>query len=122
MIVLNKKIVSFDVDQTLVMWGEKRNEPKEGRILIVDPNDGENMYLTPHTKHIQKLKDYKRSGWFVIVWSASGGDWAHAVCQALDIVDHTSLIIGKPSILFDDLPLNEAFGDRKYMLPKKGWE
>lgn len=122
MIVLDDKIVSFDVDQTLVMWGENRHEQKPGRILIVDPNDNEHMFLTPHDLHIRKLKGYKQAGWFVIVWSASGGPWAHAVCSALQIVEHTSLIVGKPSVLFDDLPLAEAFGQRKYFQPKKGWE
>lgn len=122
MIVLADKVVAFDCDQTLVMWGENRNEPKPDRIEIIDPQDGERLQLTPHHLHIRKLKGYHRAGWFVIVWSMGGGEWAKAVSDALGITEHTSLIIGKPTVLFDDMPTGEAFGTRKYFQPKKGWE
>lgn len=118
----NERVVSFDCDDTLVMWGDDFYQPNEGRIAILDPNDGKTMYLTPHALHIRKLKGYHQSGWFVIIWSAGGGAWANAVAKALELEEHCSLITAKPSILFDDQPLNNAFGERKYWQPKKGYK
>ena len=126
-VILDDKIAGFDCDDTLVMWTETPADyqPGEGKIAIVDPykttpsGDPIYIYLTPHKKHIQKLKGYSKSGWFVIVWSMGGGAWAKNVADALGITNKASLIIGKPSIIYDDMPLAEAFGQRKYMQDKK---
>ena len=119
---LNDKVVSFDCDDTLVMWGDNPYEPKDGRLCFINPNGGEHIYLTPHHLHIRKLRGYANSGWFVIVWSMGGGDWAKEVVEKLGLQDSVHLITSKPVVLFDDLPLNEAFGERKYWMPKKGYE
>ena len=120
----NDKIVSFDCDDTLVMWDNNCGEPGEGKIAVVDPyrigdNGPIHIYLTPHDKHIQKLKGYARSGYFVIIWSMGGGAWAKNVAEALALTDHVDLITGKPVYLYDDMPLNSAFGERVYFQPKK---
>jgi hypothetical protein len=122
---LNDKIVSFDCDDTLVMWGDNYDRPGKGRIEIPDPYmknpDGtpHMLYLTPHTKHIQKIKGYARSGYFVIIWSMGGGEWARNVAEALKLTEHVDLITGKPLYLYDDMPLNKAFGEHRYFKTKK---
>jgi hypothetical protein len=115
----HERPVNFDVDDTLVMWDDKFHEPGPGKVAIVDPFDGTTVYLTPHEKHIQKLKGYARCGWFVVVWSAGLGPWAKAVVEALGLQEHVDLIMSKPLVCFDDLPLDEAIGVRKYYQPKK---
>jgi hypothetical protein len=117
------------VDDTLVIWtgGQEDFEPGSGKIAISNPVGfiggkvvkTEIFYLTSHDKHIQKLKGYKRSGYYVIVWSMGGGEWAKSVVEALQLKDHVDFVTGKPLYLYDDLPLNEAFGTRKYYDSKK---
>lgn len=48
-------------------------------------------------------------------WAA----WAKAVVDALELHEHVDLIMCKPGIIYDDMPLNEAFGQRKYYQDKK---
>lgn len=122
----NDKVVSFDVDDTLVMWDADCNQPGEGKIAVLDPYQSAGygevpiyIYLTPHEKHIQKLKGYARSGFYIIIWSMGGGEWARNVADALKLTEYCDLISGKPVYLYDDMPLNEAFGERKYFQPKK---
>lgn len=116
-----EKVVAFDCDDTLIMWGDTFYDPQPGRIPIVDPNDNKTMYLTPHKKHVHKVKGYFRAGYFVIIWSAGGGAWANAVARELGLHNFCHLITSKPQFVYDDLPLNEAIGTRKYYMPK-GWK
>lgn len=127
----NDKVVTFDVDDTLVMWDDNPFAPEHDKISFENPvsflGSGkiirtETVYLTPHKKHIQKLKGYANSGYFVIVWSMGGGAWAESVVTTLGLQDHVSLITGKPLYLYDDLPLTEALGERRYYQPKKDIE
>jgi hypothetical protein len=125
---LNDRIVAFDCDDTLVMWVGNDFEPHPKKLLFKNPTTSlgtgevlktEDTYLVPHQKHIQKLKGYSKSGYFVIVWSAGGGAWAKEVIKVLGLEEHVHLVTGKPVYLFDDLPLQDAIGERKYFQPKK---
>jgi phosphoserine phosphatase len=113
-----EKVVAFDCDDTLVLWGDKPFEPGPGKERFVD-QDGEVFYFRVHAKHVQKLKGYARSGYFVIVWSMSGSAWAKAIVEQLKLQDYVSFVTAKPQYLFDDMPLNEAFGKRMFFQPKK---
>jgi len=124
----NDRIVAFDCDDTLVMWEGREWEPGPNRVEFHCPISltGDNViiktdtvYLVPHTKHIQKLKGYKRSGYYIIVWSAGGGAWAKEVVRVLGLEEHVDFVTSKPVYLYDDLPLNEAIGQRKYYQLKK---
>lgn len=125
---VNDRVVAFDCDDTLVMWTGKDWEPAAHKVAFNCPislmGDGQiirtdTVYLVPHQKHIQKLKGYANTGWFVIVWSAGGGAWAKEVVRVLNLENHVSLVTGKPIYCYDDLPLNEAIGQRKYYMDKK---
>ena len=119
--VLDDKVVAFDCDDTLVMWkgGQEDYISSKDKVKLKCPWSGKEMFLTPHKKHIQKVKGYARSGWFVIIWSMGGGPWANEVSKALHLTEYASLIIGKPEICYDDMPLSEAFGTRKYLQDRK---
>lgn len=77
----HEKLVAFDCDDTLVMWDDSADNytPDANKLAVVDPylsagytGEPRYVYLTPHKKHIQKLKGYKRTGFTVIVWSMGG--------------------------------------------------
>lgn len=121
--VRNDRLVYFDCDDTLVMW----DHPDRDRALYFpDPNYVTSMYsqgdpgyhLVPHRKHISKLKGYHRSGWFVVVWSAAGPEWAKSVVDTLNLRDFVSLVIGKPTVCYDDLPTGEGIGPRRYLMDR----
>ena len=116
------KIVAFDCDDTLVMWEDKFSEPGPERIEIIDPNDNGRLFLRPHKLHIRKLKMYYKTGWFVIIWSAGGADWARTVRDSLGLKEYAHLTMSKPSVVFDDLPVGEGIGRRLYFQPKKQQE
>lgn len=123
--ILDDKVVCFDCDDTLVMWHDGGLKPDTpGSIYIKDPYysglyGSSGFYLVPHKKHIQKLKGYARSGWFVIIWSAGGGPWANEVKHALKLEDYVNLTMAKPQICYDDLPVGEGIGRRVWYQPKK---
>lgn len=108
------KIVCFDVDDTLVMWAAPA-----GNVPIIDQLDGSTVNLRPHSKHIQKLKGYARSGWYVIVWSAGGHLWAKSVVESLKLQDYVDMVMSKPSICYDDLPVGEGIAPRRYFSPPR---
>jgi FMN phosphatase YigB (HAD superfamily) len=116
------KFVAFDCDDTLVMWDRDMmfDESAKGVIEFKDPYQKDISYLLkPHKKHIQKLKGYKNSGWTVMVWSAGGWGWAKTVVETLGLEKHVDIVMSKPRYCYDDLPVGEGIGIRKYYQPKK---
>lgn len=111
----NEYIVTFDVDDTLVMWEGNFNQPATDRIEFLDPYDGAKVFLKPHKKHIALLKKYKGRGMCVIVWSAGGVQWAKSVINTLSLADYVDLVITKPSKYVDDLQASEILGSRIYL-------
>lgn len=106
----NDRVIAFDVDDTLVMWGRNFDKPFEGCVEVLDVHDGKMVYLTPHLKHVRDMIIYKKTGWTVMVWSAGGYEWAESVISTLGIKKYVDLVMTKPSRLYDDLPLDQALG------------
>lgn len=119
----SKKFVAFDCDDTLVMWNEVPFQDEidlYGTIPFQDPYKNKMIHnLRPHKKHIQKLKGYAQSGWTVMVWSAGGWEWAKTVVETLGLQDYVDLIMSKPDVCYDDMPVGEGIAIRKYYLDKK---
>lgn len=118
-VIENKKSVFWDCDDTLVMWDDQFTQPGGKKEPFIDCYDGATLYLKPHKKHIQKLKGYANSGWHVVVWSAGGWKWAKTVVYTLQLEGYVDIIMGKPEICFDDLPVGEGVGRREYYQDKK---
>lgn len=121
-VVANESVYMFDVDDTLVMWDMKFNQPGEGRVEIQDPYDGATVWLKPHTRHVKLLTQMAGRGRFVVVWSQGGAQWAHAVVKALCLEQHVNLIMTKPAAYVDDLPCNAWMKERIYLDGKETQE
>ena len=111
----NEQICMFDVDDTLVMWGDDFNTPSDDRIRIVDPYDNSAVYLKPHQKHIRLVKQMHARGRLVCVWSGGGVRWAETVVKALGLEPYVHMVMTKPICYVDDLPANDWLNNRIYL-------
>ena len=107
----NDNIVTFDVDETLVMWSWPQ---KYDGLSITFNNFGYAAQLLPHDKHIELLKQFKARGHYVIVWSQGGYQWAREVVKVLGIEKYVDLVMTKPKWIVDDLPA-AAWTKRSYL-------
>jgi hydroxymethylpyrimidine pyrophosphatase-like HAD family hydrolase len=105
-------VICSDVDDTLIMHDQTL--PPKNQIVIKDPYMDHDIYVTPHIKHIEMLKRYHKQGYFVIIWSAGGAEWAESVAKALKLEEYCDLIIAKPLKYVDDLEVTEWLNTRVY--------
>lgn len=112
-IINNESNIYFDVDDTLVIWGKIARGQKA--VAITDPYDGSQHVLRPHLGHIKVLKDRKKRGCIIHVWSAGGYRWAEAVVKALKLESHVDFVLSKPVMYVDDLQAADILGERLYL-------
>lgn len=111
MIHIKAPTAYFDVDDTLVLWNKE-----ESTQAIEFDDKGIVRKLVPHKAHIQELKDLKaKEGYSIIVWSRRGGFWAKEVVKKLGLEEIVSLVIDKPTKLYDDLAPCEWMPRREYI-------
>jgi hypothetical protein len=109
---INEKPIFFDVDSTLVM----HNTDNFGDFLeIEDPNTGKIKRVRKHSPHIELIKSYSARGWYVVVWSGSGGALANVVVDALELRPYIDLVMGKPLLYVDDKDVSEWMCSRIYL-------
>lgn len=114
--VLNSdEVIYFDVDETLVFW-KTDQDPDDIIIQAVDPYmGGQYVNLVPHQRNIDLLKRNAGQGRTVIVWSAGGVFWAENVIRALALETYVDLIIRKPDVYVDDIPIEQWGLNRVYL-------
>ena len=107
-----ESVVFFDCDDTLILWGKTE---EESDIKIKCPYYGTIESGKIHKEHVQRLKDHKKEGHYVIVWSQGGIQHARSVVEALKIQDYVDLILEKPLQYYDDLDCQVWMGTRTYL-------
>lgn len=108
----NQCNIAFDVDQTLVVWGDSPYMPGPG--LVEFNNNGTPVFLAPHPFHVWLLKNHAARGYGVLVWSAAGFDWAKEVVSVLGLTNYVNIIMPKLNKFVDDLPAHEILGEHLY--------
>ena len=96
--------ICVDVDNTLIRYDKDHDKPGEGKVKMVD-TAGQVFYLTPYRLHIELLKRYHARGFYIIVWSGNGAQWASQAVSALGLEDYVDDKIGKPVKILDDKPI-----------------
>lgn len=107
-IIKNENPVPIDVDDTLVIWPEDPFMPRKLKDGYMEFEQyGRKVYLKPHEKNIQLLKNFKSRGYYVTVWSANGHSWVEEVVNKLLLSQYVDVGMTKPSCYVDDLDANE---------------
>ena len=107
------KIVFFDCDDTLVMWGHENHPDAVTFKDIYDPNPDAVYALVPHQRHVKMVSTYKQHNYTVVVWSQGGWQWAKEVVRVLGLEDKVDLVMSKPDVYIDDIEASK-FMQRKY--------
>lgn len=103
---LKGNVWTFDVDDTLVLWGMPQHPD------AIELKNGDYVEsLVPHKKHIELIKQAKFRGHAVVVWSQGGEDWALAVVKALKLEEYVDVVMAKPMWYVDDLPVGAWLGE-----------
>lgn len=112
-VVKNNLVCPFDVDDTLIMW-DYNPELQLPEIEIIDDTTRYRQTFQVHEKHVNRIKQLKLKGEYIIVWSQGGYDWCRRVVEALGLTEFVDLCLTKPSRYYDDYPV-ESFMERRYI-------
>lgn len=116
--IIDKPIVFFDCDDTLVTWGNPYMSPSSELKWIYIPSRSKSFLVGVHTKHVQNLKEHFHRGHTVVVWSAGGSEWAKAVVDSLGLEAHVDLVMPKPTWFYDDQKSEHFLSeDKRRFLP-----
>ena len=103
MFKLNKdRVVYLDCDDSAILWEPEKYPHTEDQLVHYEDEYGKWAFL-PHFKNIEFVKNVKRQGYGVVLWSAAGADWAEKVATLLHIEDYVDIILSKPELAVDDL-------------------
>ena len=107
-------VLPIDVDDTLIIRNNNDHDDRPGRIEFIDPANGKKKYYKPHFRHIELLKHFSDRGFFIIVWSGSGGKWAKEVVKKLGLDAWVDIKLCKPSKYMDDKGCETWMGNRMF--------
>jgi len=93
-VIQNELVVVCDVDGTLI------TPDKKGGISL--PYGSGIQQYAPIQAHVDLLKEYKKRGFTVIVWSMAGFSHALRVVEALKLQRYVDTVMTKPSKHIDD--------------------
>lgn len=110
-------VTCFDIDDTLLYWDHDKSSinfgiPSDCEIELTVQGRKVRKHIIK--EHVNELKRQKESGAFIVVWSASGYEWAEATVKALDIEEYVDLIMSKPLRIYDDKDAEEFMPKRRY--------
>ncbi len=115
MIVIdNKPIAYFDVDDTLLCWDNNNRTKDSVECEVMFSGRSLTRYYIP--EHFNELILQKEAGTTIIVWSASGSAWAEAVVRALGLQNHVDVCMPKPNRIYDDKDPIEWMPKRRYLV------
>lgn len=118
-VIKSERVVMCDVDDTLVLW-DLSAHPDAERVIVTC--FGYETILVPHEKNIKLLRKFAKLGYTIVVWSATGWEWANEVVRTLKIEDVVHSVMSKPRYYFDDIRAEEWIGQRIWRDPKSGEE
>lgn len=107
----HEDVVFFDIDDTLILWGKA----EESNVSFIEPYSGFEEEGLRHDDHIERMKQHKALGHYIIAWSGGGGRYAEKAIEALGLSDYVDLCISKPMQYYDDMDAGDFMGRRSYL-------
>lgn len=118
--IKNENVVCFDVDDTLVT-----TDPAITHGCLANVYDAiTKKYITVRVleANVRLLREEKRKGFFIVVWSRSGNEWASNVVKALDLEKEVDLTMSKPLVYIDDRDVSEWLPYRVWLPPSMNYK
>lgn len=115
-VIRNENVVFFDVDGTLINHGQVPDRIGK-HVSVYDAVTDTYLPMQAHEPNIRLLLEEKHKGSYVIVWSRGGHEWAENVLKALNLFDKVNLIMTKPLVYIDDLPIEKWLPYRVFLEP-----
>lgn len=117
-VIDNERIIMCDCDDTLVMHRSfDPNADGVECVTIPDPISSQHIRLEVNKNMVRLVKEEHTRGATIIIWSRGGFSWAEAVVKALGLESYVHIVMTKPSIYFDDMPVEKWLTDRVYVGP-----
>lgn len=113
-VIDNENIRPFDVDGTLIDNGYKWESGAE-YVYVKDSITNKEIRCKVNRSMVRLLKEESSRGNYVVVWSRSGKEWAKNVILALKLKAYVKLVMAKPLVYFDDLPVEQWLKDRVFI-------
>lgn len=115
-VIKSELIRPFDIDKCMIREEGKGTTHNGIYVSVKDPLDSE-RYVTVlvNKAMVRIMKEEKQRGGYILVWSRSGWEWAQNVIQALKLEEYVDQIISKPTVYFDDTPIQDWLKDRVFL-------
>ena len=108
--VSQELLIPCDVDSTLIF------DAASDDVEAIQMNYyGKEKWCRPSHKHIEFLHSLRERGYYIIVWSGNGKQWADEVVDKLGIRSLISQTMMKPLKYIDDLDCKEWMGTQIYL-------
>ncbi len=111
--ITNENIRPFDIDGCLIV----NTATSLKTVLVWDKVEDKHIRVGINEAMVRLLKEEHSRGSYVIAWSRSGYDWARAVILALNLDTYVSLVLSKPTVYFDNEPVQDWMKDRVFIAP-----
>lgn len=102
----------FDLDGTLieVLYIGAGETPSKDDGLILEHYG--RVRVLPKYETIERLKQHKANGHTVVVWHTGGTEWPKKVLKKLKLDKLVDLVVPKPDIFYDDMPIDVILSNR----------
>jgi hypothetical protein len=111
-IIKNERPVFTDIDGTLIVHGPKQGIPT---VQVYDPESCKYVTMGINRAMVKIVREEKARGAFIIAWSRGGYQWAKNVINALDLEEHTDIVMTKPLVYLDDIPVEKWLETRIFL-------
>jgi predicted phosphatase len=97
----NDVVWVVDIDDTLLLWDIQDVTVPYTR--FTEPHLGNYIRVHVNVNNIRLMKEKKKRGATIILWSQGGYEYAEVVAKALDITKYVDYVMTKPVGVIDDL-------------------
>lgn len=117
MVIRNENTVFCDIDGTLILNRKETDGVDYAQVSIKDPLGEGYLNFNVHRPMVRLVREESHRGSYVVAWSRGGYEWAESVIKALKLEDCVQLILSKPLVYFDDVPIQDWLPYRVFLDP-----